>query len=181
LTEGTPATNPSWSPDGTSIAFIRWQQLGKDKYLRDIYTVPARGGQARKLTSQADQVAYAGMAWSPDGGQIAFHADEGRKIKVVQVGGGPATVLVEGLSGNRSITNVAWSPDVRQLLYSNENRIWKLNLDTGKSEEVQTGLRVNHVDMAWSPDGKTIAFGGLQDAENELWLMEGVLPRVNGR
>jgi hypothetical protein len=35
---------------------------------------------------------------------------------------------------------------------------------------------VNHVDMALSPDGKTIAFAGLQDAENEFWLMGDFLP-----
>jgi Tol biopolymer transport system component len=143
--------------------------------------VAATGGPARKLTSESDLVFHAGITWSPDGGQIAFHSEEGRKIKSLPVGGGSARVLVDGLTGNRSITNLAWSPDGRQLLYSTENRIWRLNLGTGKSEEVQTGLKVNHVDLAWSPDGKTIAFAGLQDGENELWLMEGFLPLAKGK
>jgi hypothetical protein len=81
---------------------------------------------------------------------------------------------------NRPITTSAWSPDGRQLLYTTKDRIWKLNLETGKSEEVQTGLTVNHLDMAWSPDGRTIAFAGLQDGEAELWLMEDFLSLVKG-
>jgi len=73
---------------------------------------------------------------------------------------------------------LAWSPDGKQLLYSTENRIWKLDLATGKSEELQTGLKLIQREMAWSPDGKTIAFSGMQDAETELWLMENFLPGV---
>ena len=49
------------SPDGTQIAFC---------YKGDIFTVPAAGGQARQLTSNA---AYDGNpVWSPNGQQIAF-------------------------------------------------------------------------------------------------------------
>ncbi len=31
-------------------------------------------------------------------------------------------------------------------------------------------------EMAWSPDGETIAFSGIQESETELWLMEDFLP-----
>ena len=64
------AESPLWlrqnsiSPDGSTIAFA---------YKGDIYTVPATGGQARRLTSNA---AFDGMPfWSPDGQHIAFMSD----------------------------------------------------------------------------------------------------------
>jgi len=43
---------------------------------------------------------------------------------------------------------------------------------TAPLEEVETGLEVNHADMAWSPEGTTIAFAGMQAAQREFWLME---------
>ncbi len=171
LTQGIPATNACWSPDGESIAFIS---------RGDIYIQPLKGGQARKLTSRSDQVAYGGIAWSPDGGRLAFHSEEGRKIKLMPVAGGQARVLVEGCTGG-PMRGLAWSPDGKELLYSTESRIWRLNLETGKSEEVQTGLKLIQAEMAWSPDGKTIAFSGVQEAETELWLMADFLPSVRRR
>lgn len=64
------AITPLWlrsaaiSPDGQTIAFT---------YKGDIYTVPAAGGQARQLTSNA---AYDALpVWSPSGRSIAFQSE----------------------------------------------------------------------------------------------------------
>ena len=64
------AATPLWlrdvqiSPDGTEIAFC---------YKGDIYKVPANGGTATQLTTQASYE-YSPI-WSPDSKQIAFASD----------------------------------------------------------------------------------------------------------
>src|SRR3954454_19926787 len=52
LTEGDwDDGQPAWSPDGSQIAFIAYREEDRDRVARtDLWTVPAAGGPARKLT-----------------------------------------------------------------------------------------------------------------------------------
>ncbi len=61
------SSQPAWSPDGRTLAFISDRT---DK--RQIYLIDPTGGEAEALTSEEDGVSS--FAWSPDGKQIAFTA-----------------------------------------------------------------------------------------------------------
>ncbi len=84
------AITPLWmrdariSPDGTEIAFC---------YKGDIYKVPAQGGVATQLTTQASY--EANPVWSPDGKQIAFASDRNGNLDifVMSADGGAARRL----------------------------------------------------------------------------------------
>jgi Tol biopolymer transport system component len=172
---------PRWAPDGKSFAFFGIRELEGGKRLNDIYTMSASGGKAQKLTSDSDQVSYGPVAWAPDGKHIAYYSED-NKLKLVPAEGGPSRVLVVGLKGYISDSGLSWSPDGRELAYITHDKIFRLNLESGKSEEVPTGLPDAHLmQMAWSPDGKTIAFSALQGGDPELWLMEDFLPSRQAR
>lgn len=73
----TGATSPLWlrasaiSPDGQTIVFA---------YKGDLFTVPAKGGAARQLTSNA---AWDGLpVWAPSGKQIAFASEREGSLDV---------------------------------------------------------------------------------------------------
>lgn len=106
------AATPLWmrdvriSPDGTEIAFC---------YKGDIYKVPAKGGNATQLTTQAS---YECMpVWSADGKQIAFASDRNGNfdVFVIPANGGAAQRLT---THSAAELPSAFSPDGKYVLFS---------------------------------------------------------------
>ncbi|HKE82432.1 MAG TPA: hypothetical protein VKB50_01690 [Vicinamibacterales bacterium] len=58
------------SPDGKSLAFIRYEKPG----IADLYVVPVEGGEPRRLTNWGTTM-Y-GLTWTPDGREIVYDVDE---------------------------------------------------------------------------------------------------------
>jgi len=67
LTSGDKDSDPKWSPDGRRIAFTAKR---KDDDEPQIYLIAPDGGEAKRLTSQAN--GCAALKWFPDGRRIAF-------------------------------------------------------------------------------------------------------------
>ncbi|MGI8553890.1 MAG: S9 family peptidase [Dehalococcoidia bacterium] len=66
---------PTWSPDGTEIAFVSARHESRDfDDVSDIFIVSARGGESRKVTPGRGPCAA--PAWSPDGTTIAYAGNE---------------------------------------------------------------------------------------------------------
>ena len=109
---GAGASTPLWlrdvkiSPDGQTIAFC---------YKGDIYTVPASGGGATRLTTLASYEQT--PVWSPDGKSIAFSSDRygNFDIFVMPSAGGSATRLTFNSAAE---TPLSFAPDGSDVLFS---------------------------------------------------------------
>jgi Tol biopolymer transport system component len=166
---------PCWSPDGRSIAFIKWHEKSKDEGFNAIYVIPAKGGEIRQITSEMDNVARGAIAYSPDGKQIAFFS--GDAIKAISLESGKTEVLVAGIKHGIH-SDLFYSPDGSKIAHNADDKIWITSLDGGKPQELKTSLPNNakHYGFSWSPDGKKIAFTTSVGGEAEFWLISNFLP-----
>lgn len=99
--------DPSWSPDGSQIAFTTW--FG-------IYVMDVDGTNWRPVIAPGQEHRqYWAPAWSPDGQWIVFYSHvygEEWTVAIVDACGGDPILLIDGWP---HFANPAWSPDGRRL------------------------------------------------------------------
>ena len=162
------ARDPSWSPDGREIAFVSWRAWGIDK-VSDIYVISADGQELKRVTH--DMASQQAPSFSPDGGQIAYHAsDKGfGQIDVIDSDGTNRKRLTHNQVRH---SHPAWSPDGQTITYE----IWEgdhlstIHLMTSDGKHLKQ-LRDDHggsdsqpdispLGLAVSPTSKTATIWG---------------------
>lgn len=146
---------PSWSPDGSAIAFHKF-------IANQVFVLRIATGEERQLTSGPDLNQC--PMWSPGGTQVAFFriptsAPNGYPLFVMRSDGTNGTRLgtVDFMADRRS-----WSPDGRWIAVSRypDDRIVLVNAQTGEAGPTLTScapgwpLRVgHHCAGGWRPAG----------------------------
>jgi Tol biopolymer transport system component len=159
----TDDLHPTWSPDGSQIAFYS----ERDGYT-EIFVIDVNGTHERQLTENS--VNDKDPAWSPDGTQIAFisRRDGDYEIYVMKPDGSDQRPLTDNDTDEWS---PAWSPDGTQIAFAsdlnNERHLYVMGADGGNPRRLTDASHPWSDDPAWSPDGTRIAFrsnrGGFVD------------------
>jgi TolB protein len=101
-------TEPRWSPDGTTIAFLR----GRGSR---IATVSVKGGEPVEVDQEIANWPSLGAAWSPDGKTLAVVGDTDDSQEIMLIADGWKRVLTDSTFDKGS---AAWSNDGRWVFYT---------------------------------------------------------------
>ena len=156
------ASEPRWSPDGSTIAYLYCEDGGCG-----IAEISPDGSGNRVLMEAGDESPPAGMSWSPDSRLLAFIEGRG--------GGRPGHLFVldvqMGIERQVSSTpafysETTWSPDNEWISFMewDEDASYGLNLvRPDGSGEVSVSGGLDYVaGPEWSPTGDEIAFTGTE-------------------
>ncbi|MBU81223.1 MAG: hypothetical protein CL724_07080 [Chloroflexi bacterium] len=131
-------TMPRWSPDGESLAFLSDRE---EDGQRQVYLLPRRGGEARKLTDVQGDIpsprSLSPMAWTADGRFISFLKVDGENEEVRERRAGGADEIV--------------FEEVHSYM-----RLWTVDVASGATRCISPdGLQIWEASV--SPDGTRVA------------------------
>jgi Tol biopolymer transport system component len=166
-----------WSPNGKWIAYES-QQSVNGQNCRNITLIDVATRQTQQILRGADASRYSyiyyNMEWSPDSEQICFKGafSGGREIAIVNIADGS----IRQISTMDIQPDFSWHPDGRTILmsgpltqlggvevgapYSSKgNRLYVYDV-TAETLRLLPGQPMNQssTNVAWSPDGRQIAF-----------------------
>ena len=157
-----PQLRPQWKDAAGTIQAADISRSGKRALLTargEVFTVPVKDGSTRNVSDTGGVREYTAL-WSPDGLQVAWIAetDDGQEVVLAdQVG---AKVVKRFPLGPHFYFLLAWAPGETQRLVYQDNHLGLhvLNLASGKSTRIATGVRREQYDVAVSPDGRWLAY-----------------------
>jgi len=214
----------AWRPDGESIAFAASDEapkpngeakfddafeVGNNDFLVNskplpthLWLVPARGGEAKRLTSGAWTLPISHppsspaspISWSADGKSIAFV-----KVATPYSGDGDQSTLqlldvasgqFHGVTGRAKHEGYpSFSPDGSHLSYwyprdgqtKNVNEIYVISGTQGEGADATRAIDRNIQRAIWMPDGKSMLVGANDGTTVGLWVqpLDGNATRLN--
>lgn len=174
---GADDMQPDWSPDGSTIAFMRC-----DESSCRVFQVNARG-KALKRLSACD---CGSPAWSPNAKQLAVSRGFGgvandqvkfNEIFALDVAGGALRQITRVTASrpySADVDHPVWAPDGKRLVFEVHNSrtgepagrraLFVINAD-GSAQRQLTPWSLNGSDPDWSPNGKLITFRSVPGRE----------------
>jgi Tol biopolymer transport system component len=168
------------SPDGTTLAFIRYERPG----IADLYVVPMTGGEPRRISDWNS--ALTGLSWTPNGREIVYSIDEPVASRLWRIpadsatlGRGSPVTDISAEGSNPSISRPTPGQPAR-LAFQTVTRDVDIHLmdlearavnDTIKSKAFSNSTRIEGP-ARFSADASRIAFASFRSGGPEIWVAE---------
>ena len=153
LASPEPIISPTWSPNGTQLAYVSFESRKPVVYVHDVLTGRRRLVANFKGSNSAP-------AWAPDGKTLAvtLSRDGGSQLYLIDAEGGEPRRLTQSAGID---TEPAFSPDGRTIYFVSDRggspQIYRVATSGGNPERVSFSGSYN-ISPAPSADGRWLAF-----------------------
>jgi serine/threonine protein kinase len=170
VTGSTQVTNDGLDKEGMVTDGSRIYFSSYSGWKSSVYQVSAAGGEALPVPTSIPDPDVIDI--SPDRSELLVHSGIPTNVTpdpplwiLPIVGGSPRRV------GDIRAGNAAWSRDGKEVVYTQENNLFRASIDGTESRKIASFSKDSSLDWPrWSPDGKRLRFTvGAQNAGMSLW------------
>ena len=166
-----PIISLTWSPDGTRLAYVSFEERnGINKPIVYVHTLAT----GRRAIIANERGSNSAPAWSPDGNRLAvvLTRDGNSQIYIVNADGSG----LRRLSRSSGIdTEPTFTPDGREIFFTSDRggsaQVYRVSVEGGEARRVTFGGPFNARPQI-SPDGKSLAYITRREKSFRVAVME---------